>query len=127
MAANEETETIDGYIAGYPADIQQILQQLRQIIREEAPAATEAIKYGIPTFVLHGNLVHFAAHKQHIGFYPTPSGLEAFQEELAGYAMSTGAVRFPLDEPLPYELIRRMVAFRVQENLARATAKKKKG
>ncbi len=85
-----------------------------------APDATEAIKYQMPTFVLHGNLVHFAAYKAHIGLYPTPTGIAAFGDELAPYVGGKGSVRFPLDEPIPYDLIRKIVAFRVQENLARA-------
>jgi uncharacterized protein YdhG (YjbR/CyaY superfamily) len=118
--------TIDEYISGYPEDVQAILQKVRVIIKEIAPEAQEAIKYGIPTFVLHGNLVHFGAYKKHIGFYPAPSGLEQFREELAGYLGSKGAVQFPLDEPIPYDLIRRITVFRVQENLEKAGAKKKK-
>ncbi len=98
------------------------------MIQEAAPEATETINYQMPTFVLHGNLVHFAAQKKHIGFYPTPSGIEAFQAELAGYKSSKGAVQFPLDQPLPLELIGRIVTFRVAENvrLAEDKAAKKK-
>lgn len=117
--------TIDEYIAGFPTDVQQILQEIRMTIRKAAPDAAEAIKYQIPTFTLKGNLVHFAAYKKHIGFYPAPSGIEAFREELSGYEISKGAVRFPLDEPIPFDLIDRVVRFRVQENLARAEAKGK--
>lgn len=112
-------QSIDEYIAGFPADVQQILQQIRQTIREAAPGAQEAISYQMPTFKLHGNLVHFAAFKQHIGFYPTPSGIDAFKDELAPYASSKGAVQFPLDQPIPHDLIRRIVAFRAQENIDR--------
>ncbi len=119
-------QSIDEYIAGFPADVQQILQQIRQTIREAAPGAQEAISYQMPTFKLHGNLVHFAAFKQHIGFYPTPSGIDAFKDELAPYASSKGAVQFPLGKPFPYELISRIVAYRVEENLAKAAAKKQK-
>lgn len=117
--------TIDEYIAGFPTDVQQILQEIRMTIRKAAPDAAEAIKYQIPTFTLKGNLVHFAAYKKHIGFYPAPSGIEAFREELSAYEISKGAVRFPLDEPIPFDLIDRVVRFRVQENLARAEAKGK--
>ena len=119
-------QTIDEYIAGFPADVQQILQQIRQTIREAAPGAQEAISYQMPTFKLYGNLVHFAAFKRHIGFYPTPSGIEAFKDELAGYVGGKGSVQFPLDQPMPYDLIGKIVAYRVEENRAKAAAKKQK-
>ncbi len=112
---------IDAYIAGFPPEIQAILQKIRAIIREEAPGAEEAIRYQMPTFVLGGNLVHFAAFKKHIGLYPTPSGTAAFQEELAPYKWAKGSIQFPLDKPIPYDLIRRIVAFRAAE------AKEKQG
>ena len=118
-------QTIDAYIAEFPHDIQAILQNLRRTIREVAPDAQEAIKYHMPTFILHGNLVHFAAFKQHIGLYPTPSGITQFKEELAPYAGAKGSVRFPLDRPIPFDLIRKIVQFRVQENMERAAAKRK--
>lgn len=95
-------------------------------IREVAPDADETIKYGIPTFTLKGNLVHFAAYKKHIGFYPTPSGIEGFKIELSAYEGAKGSVKFPIDKTIPYELIRKIVAFRVKENLERAKAKGKK-
>jgi len=117
---------IDEYIHGFPPEIQEILQKIRQIVREVAPEAKEVISYQMPTFTLYGNLVHFAAFSKHIGFYPIPSGIEAFKEELAGYVSGKGSVQFPLDRPIPYDLIRRIVEFRVQENLAKAAAKKKK-
>lgn len=127
MSADKRTaQTIDSYIAGYPPEVQERLAAIRAAVREIAPQAEEAIKYGIPTFVLDGNLVHFGAYKHHIGFYPTPSGLEQFDEELAKYPRSKGAVQFPLDQPLPLDLIRRITVFRVQENRARAASKKKK-
>jgi len=119
-------QTIDEYIAGFPKDVQTILQQIRSIIREFAPEAEEAIAYQMPTYRLHGNLVHFAAFKNHIGFYPTSSGIEKFKSELSGYNLSKGTVQFPLDKPIPYDLIRRIVLFRVQENLERAEARAKK-
>ena len=119
-------QTIDAYIAGCPPAVRARLEQVRQTIRAAAPAAEETIGYRMPTFRLHGNLVHFAAFQNHIGFYPTPSGIEHFQSELAGYASAKGSVQFPLDQPLPLDLIRRIVVFRVQENLGRAAAKKKK-
>lgn len=115
--------TIDEFIAAFPEDIRAILQKIRAIIREEAPEAQETINYGIPTFTLHGNLVHFSAFKKHIGFYPAPSGIENFKDELAPYAGAKGSVQFPLDQPIPYELIRKIVAFRVEENLAKAEVK----
>jgi uncharacterized protein YdhG (YjbR/CyaY superfamily) len=119
--------TIDAYIAGFPPDVQAILQQVRATIREEAPDAQEKINYGIPTFTLGGgNLVHFAAFKKHIGFYPTPSGIEHFKDELSAYEGAKGSVKFPLDQPIPYDLIRRITEFRVAEVQAKAAAKGKK-
>ena len=109
--------SIDEYIAQFPEEIQQKLQEMRAVIHAAAPEATEKISYQMPTFYLRGNLVHFAAFKKHIGFYPVPSGIAAFEEELAPYKRSKGAVQFPLDEPIPTELIGRIVQFRVAENL----------
>ena len=127
MAMNQPApKDIDAYIAGFPREIQEILQKIRAIIREEAPGAEEAIKYQMPTFVLNGNLVHFAAFTNHIGFYPTPSGTETFREELSAYAGGKGSIRFPLDQPIPYDLIRRITAFRVAETQAKAAQKPKK-
>jgi uncharacterized protein YdhG (YjbR/CyaY superfamily) len=117
--------TIDEYIATFPADIQSILQKIRATIRKAAPQAEEAISYQMPTFKLHGNLVHFAAFKNHIGFYPVPSGIEKFKKELSVYKGAKGSVQFPLDKPIPYELIGRIVKFRVKENLEKAKAKGK--
>ncbi|MCI0495078.1 DUF1801 domain-containing protein [candidate division KSB1 bacterium] len=104
-----------------------ILEQIRTTIRKAAPDAEETINYQIPTFTLHGNLVHFAAFKKHIGFYPTPSGIEKFKHELSVYEGAKGSVKFPLDKPIPFELISRIVAFRVQENLESAEARRKRG
>lgn len=118
-------QTIDEYIAGYPPDIQQILEKIRTTIREAAPDAEETISYQIPTFKLEGNLVHFAAFKKHIGFYPAPSGIEQFDEQLSKYKRAKGSIRFPLDEAIPYHLISEIVRFRVRENLERAEAKRK--
>ena len=118
--------TIDAYIAAFPDDVQSILQQIRRTIHDAAPEATEAISYQMPTFKLHGNLVHFGAFKNHIGFYPVPSGIEAFQDELAAYKQGKGSIQFPLDRPMPFDLIRRIVEYRVQENTANAAAKRKK-
>jgi uncharacterized protein YdhG (YjbR/CyaY superfamily) len=120
-------QNIDEYIAGFPADIQSILEKIRAIIREAAPDAVEAISYQMPTIKLNGNLVHFAAFKNHIGFYPTPTGIEEFSEELAAYANAKGSARFPLDRPIPYDLIRRIVLFRAAESRARTAKKGKKG
>ena len=100
----------------FPENMKTVLQQLRIAIREAAPQAREAISYQMPTFKLNGNLVHFAAHKNHIGFYPTPSAIEAFKNRLSSYKTSKGAVQFPLNEPLPLELVKEMVRFRVKEN-----------
>lgn len=112
-------DTIDDYIAGFPPTVQTKLQALRNVIREAAPAATETISYRMPTFVLNGNLVHFAGYARHLGFYPTPSAIVAFEAELAPYVHAKGSVQFPLDQPLPVDLIRKMVEFRVAENCAR--------
>lgn len=109
--------TIDEYIAQYPAEVQEKLREMRAVIQAAAPKATEKISYGMPTFFLRGNLVHFGAFKHHIGFYPVPSGMEAFKEELSAYKTSKGAVQFPLDQPLPHDLITRIVQFRVAESL----------
>ena len=126
MTIRSTARTIDEYIAGFPADVQVILEKIRETIRQAAPAAQETINYAIPTFTLHGNLVHFAAFDRHIGFYPTPTGIEHFKDELSAYQMAKGSVQFPLDVPIPYDLIREIVRFRVQENLQKAEAKAKK-
>ena len=127
METNKSTpQNIDEYIANFPKDIQEILQELRTTIREAAPDAVEAISYQMPTFRLKGNLVHFAAYKNHIGFYPTPSGIEKFKKELSVYEGAKGSVKFPIDQPLPLDLISNIVRFRVTENLEKAAAKSKK-
>ncbi len=118
--------TIDEYIALFPDEIQYKLNRIRETIKAAAPEAGEKISYQMPTFTLKGNLVHFAAFKNHIGFYPTPSGTEEFKRELSAYDGSKGTVRFPLDKPIPYDLIRKIVVFRVMENLQRTEAKSKK-
>ena len=117
--------TIDEYIAGFPPDVQKILRQVRTTIRQAAPGAEETISYRMPTFTLNGYLVYFAGFKNHIGFYPIPTGIEQFKKELARYEQGKGSVQFPLDQPMPYDLIRKIVKFRVKENLARAKAKGK--
>ena len=116
---------IDEYMAGLPENIQKILEELRSTIRKAAPAAEETINYGIPTFTLNGNLVHFAAFKNHIGFYPAPSGIEAFKKELSVYDGAKGSVQFPVKDKLPMALITKIVKFRVKENIERAKEKTK--
>ena len=117
-------KTIDEYIAEFPKNVRDILEEIRSIIRESAPEAEEAIRYGIPTFMLNGNLVHFAAFKNHIGFYPTPSAINAFNKELSPYKLAKGTVQFPIDEPIPFDLIRKIVRYRVKETIARREEKK---
>lgn len=127
MKANQTApENIDEYIADFPKDIQKILQKIRVTIKKAAPEAQETIKYLMPTFTLQGNLVHFAAFKNHIGFYPAPIGIEEFKEELSPYASGKGSVQFPLDQPIPFDLISKIVRFRAAKNLEKATAKAKK-
>lgn len=111
----EAPTTIDDYIAGFPREVREVLGQIRATIKRAAPDADEAIKYRVPTFVLNGNLVHFAAFKNHIGFYPTPSAIAAFKDELSRYESAKGSVQFPLDRPMPLRLIERIVKFRVKE------------
>jgi len=115
--------TIDEYIAMFPAETQKILQELRATIHAAAPGAVEKISYQMPAFALKGNLVYFAAWKDHIGFYPTSSGTQAFQQEISTYEFSKGTVKFPIDQPLPLDLISRIVKFRVAENLKKAAGK----
>lgn len=117
--------TIDEYIATFPEEVQKILQELRSTIKASAPDAEEKISYQMPTFFLKGNLVHFAAYKNHVGFYPTPSGIEKFQQELSKYEGAKGSVKFPIDLPLPLTLIKKIVEFRVLENLQIAEVKKR--
>lgn len=110
------SNVIDKYIIKYPLEVKDLLDELRKIIKEEAPDAVEAFSYQMPTFKLNGkNLVHFAGWKDHVGFYPTPSGTDAFQKELSAYKGGKGSIQFPLDKPLPIELIRKIVKFRVEE------------
>src|SRR5262245_47805380 len=119
-------KTIDEYIAGFPKDVQKTLEKIRLTIRKAAPGATEAISYQIPSFKLNGYLIYFAAYKNHIGLYPAPRGAAEFKKELAAYEGGKGTVRFPLDEPIPLDLITRIVKFRVKKNLENAKAKAKK-
>lgn len=116
---------IDDYIAGFPKEIQGILEKVRKTIGSAAPGAQETISYQIPTFTLNGNLVHFAAFKNHIGFYPTPTGIAKFKKQLSAYEGAKGSVQFPLNQPIPYALITRIVKFRVKENLERAAPKRR--
>jgi len=116
---NTHFKTIDEYINTFPEDIQIILEKMRQTIRKAAPEVSEVISYRMPGFKLNGSLVWFAAFKNHIGFYPTSSGIEAFKNELSSYKTSKGAIQFPLDKPIPYDLVENIVLFRVDENLAK--------
>ena len=115
---------IDEYIASFPAEVQSILKELRSTIKKAAPEALETISYKMPAYMFKGPLVYFAAYKNHIGFYPAGSGIENFKMDLTAYEGSKGTVRFKLDHPLPYDLISRMVKFRVKENMERAELKK---
>ncbi len=118
-------DPIDVYIAQFPDEVQERLRTMRKIIRDAAPEAEEKISYRMPTFFLHGNLVYFAAFKHHIGLYPAPSGVEAFMPELSAYRSGKGSIQFPMDKPLPAELISRIVKFRVAENTKRADERSK--
>lgn len=115
-------KNIDEYITGFPEDVQEILEKIRMTVRQAAPEAEETIKYQMPTFTLKGNLVYFAAFKDHIGFYPPVTGYAKIKKELLVYQGPKGSLKFPLDEPMPYDLITKIVKFRVKENFARAAA-----
>ena len=119
-------QNVDDYIAAFPPNVQSILQEIRTIIRSAAPDADEAIKYRMPTFVLHGNLVHFAAFNKHVGFYPTPSGIEKFKKELSAYPNAKGSVQFPFDKPVPFGLIRKIVEYRTKETRQKLALKQTK-
>ncbi|WP_298837065.1 iron chaperone [Clostridium sp.] len=123
--AKNISKSIDEYILKFSSETQEILKTLRKVIKECAPDAEEKISYQMPTFVLHGNLVHFAAYKNHIGLYPKPSGTESFKLELSQYKSGKGSIQFPIEKPLPYELIRKIVKFRVAENIKKEEAKLK--
>ena len=110
-----KAKSIDEYIARFPADVQDILEKIRTTIRNAAPDAQETISYGMPTFTLKGYLVYFAAYKKHIGFYPAPIGIEEFKDDIAEYEAGKGTLQFPLNKPIPYDLIRKIVIFRVKE------------
>ena len=124
-ASSAGPSTIDEYILGFPREVQKKLSELRATIRRAAPDAVEKIAYRMPTFFQEKNLVHFAAYAHHIGFYPAASGIAAFKDELTGYVTSKGAVQFPIEKPLPLELVTRIVEFRVAENETKAAARKK--
>lgn len=115
MSQMSSAKTIDEFIGSFPAETQEVLQKLRAVIKEVAPNAGEKISYGIPTFTLNGNLMHFSAYKTHIGFYPGSQAISVFKDPLASYETSKVTVRFPLDKPLPYDLIKKIVAYRVQQ------------
>jgi uncharacterized protein YdhG (YjbR/CyaY superfamily) len=127
MALDKTTpKDMDEYIASFPNDIRETLEKIRRTIRAAAPDAKETIKYGIPTFTLYGNLLSFAAYKKHIGVYPAPRGTEDFNKKLSAYETEKSTVRFPLDKPIPYDLISQIVTFRVKDMSARAEVKGKK-
>jgi uncharacterized protein YdhG (YjbR/CyaY superfamily) len=117
--------TIEEYIAAFPAPTQMVLKQVHSCIKKAAPEAEETIGYGIPTYKLNGNLVHFGGYKQHIGFYPAPAAIKTFEKELSIYKSSKGAVQFPLDKPMPLTLITKIVKFRVKQNLEKQDKKRK--
>lgn len=120
----DQFKTMDEYIRSFPTEVQSLLEQMRQTIHKAAPGAVETISYQMPAFKLNGiNLVYFAGWKNHIGFYPLPSAAEAFQKELAPYKKAKGSVQFPLDKPVPFDLVEKMVAFRVKENRAKKPVK----
>lgn len=125
METKKSFASIDEYIESFPKETQKILQEIRTTIKAAAPQAEEKISYQMPTFFLNGNLIHFAAFKNHIGLYPTPSGTEAFKEEIARYKAAKGSIQLPLDDPMPLKLISRIVKFRVAENLQKVKVKGK--
>ncbi len=115
MMKQTKMTTVDEYILQFPVEVQAILQTLRKLVKDISPEAEEKMSYQMPTYYLKGNLVHFAAYKNHIGFYPTPAGIDAFKDELSDYKSAKGSVQFPIDKPIPFELIKRIVEFRVSE------------
>jgi uncharacterized protein YdhG (YjbR/CyaY superfamily) len=123
-----DPKNIEEYIAGFPEEVRERLEGLRRVVHEAAPGVEETIKYGMPTFMLNGNLVYFSAFKKHIGFYPRPAGIEdeALLAELAPYEAAKSSIRLPFDKPVPYELIAKLVKIRVEQNLERAEAKGRK-
>ena len=127
MSTNQSAPTtIDAYVATFPLEVQALLQQIRQVIHEAVPNLGETISYGMPTFTLNGQyLLYFAAYKKHIGLYPAPTGVEEFHEAVALYGGGKGTLKFPLDKPMPFDLIRRVVRFRGKEQAEKAAAKQK--
>lgn len=126
ISSSTKIETIDAYIQTFPKGIQEKLEKIRETIKKVSLGATEKIAYGIPTFFLYGNLVHFAAFKDHISFFPASSGVSKFSKELNIYKTSKGTIQFPLDMPIPYDLIQKITTFRVKENISKHNAKQKK-
>jgi uncharacterized protein YdhG (YjbR/CyaY superfamily) len=126
MMMAEAIKTMDEYIMGFEPAIQKTLTELRNFIKAEAPEASEKISYGMPTFYLKGNLVHFAAFKDHYGFFPSPSGIDKFEEELIPYRGGKGTLRFPFNKPIPWDILRKVIRYRVEENLKKAEGKTKK-
>ena len=124
--SNNGPSSVDEYISTFPKEVQKLLEECRGAIRAAVPDAQEKISYGMPTFALEGNVVHFAAHKNHVGLYPTPSGTDAFEAELTAYKRGKGSVQFPFGEPLPLELIGRIAKYRADENISRALDKKRR-
>lgn len=116
---------INAYIAGFPKEIRPLLEQVRNAVKKAVPKAEECISWGMPTYKQNGNVVHFAGHKTHVGFYPGPSGIDAFKEELSDYKTSKGAVQFPFDKPIPLKLIAKIATYRAEENEKAAMAKRK--
>lgn len=119
MTIAKKIKTIDQYLDAFPPEVKKVMEKIRQVIRQVAPDAIETIKYGIPTFVHNGNLVHFGGYKNHVGFYPAPSGIEAFKKQLVKYQSGKGTIRFPINKPVPFDLIKQIVKFRVKQNLAK--------
>ena len=124
-ATNTKFKTVDEYLSAFPANTKSILKELRKTIKQAAPQAEELISYNMPAFKLHGMLVYYAAYKEHIGFYPTSSGIEVFKKELSAYEGAKGSIKFPIDRPIPFDLITKIVKFRVSENLEKEKTKKK--
>jgi uncharacterized protein YdhG (YjbR/CyaY superfamily) len=125
-ATKTKFKTVDQYLSVFPENIKSKLQELRSTIKKTAPQAEELISYNMPAFKLHGMLVYYAAYKEHIGFYPTPSPIEAFKKELAGYEVAKGSIKFPIDKPVPLKLVIKIVKYKMKENLEAAHAKVKK-
>ena len=126
METSVKFKTVAEYLSSIPTNAKSILEEVRKAIKEAAPQAEEVISYNMPAFKLHGILVYYAVHKEHIGLYPTASGIEIFKNELSAYKWSKGAVQFPIDKPMPIDLIGKIVKFRLQEDLEKAKRKSKK-